>query len=54
MEIVLNPELCAEVTLLPVSQLGVDAAILFSDIMTPVTAMGIEILQLLRLMWEKL
>jgi len=42
MEIVYNPELCAEVTLLPVSQLGVDAAILFSDIMTPVTAMGID------------
>jgi len=31
MEIVYNPELCAEVTLLPVSQLGVDAAILFSE-----------------------
>jgi len=42
MEIVYNPELCAEVTLLPVSQLGVDAAILFSDIMTPVTAMNID------------
>jgi len=42
MEIVNNPTLCAEVTLLPVEQLGVDAAILFSDIMTPVTAMGID------------
>lgn len=42
MEIVCNPQLCAEVTLLPVSQLGVDAAILFSDIMTPVAAMNID------------
>lgn len=39
-EICQHPELCAEVTLLPVQQLGVDAAILFSDIMVPVGAMG--------------
>ncbi len=36
-----QPELCAQVTMLPVQQLGVDAAILFSDIMIPVGAMGV-------------
>lgn len=40
-EIVKHPEVCTEVTLLPVQQLGVDAAILFSDIMTPIESMGI-------------
>lgn len=40
MDIVHDPALCAEVTLLPVQQLGVDAAILFSDIMTPMAPMG--------------
>lgn len=34
------PELCVQVTTLPVQQLGVDAAILFSDIMVPVGAIG--------------
>jgi len=38
-----TPELCAEVTLQPVSRHGVDAAVLFADIMTPVVAMGIEV-----------
>ncbi len=42
MDIVHTPEVCAEVTLLPVRQLDVDAAILFSDIMTPLEAMGID------------
>lgn len=41
LEIVADPDRCAEVTLLPVQQLGVDAAILFSDIITPAAAMGI-------------
>lgn len=41
-EICKHPELCAEVTKLPVQQLGVDAAILFSDIMIPVGAMGMD------------
>ena len=35
-------ELCAEVTLLPVRQLGVDAAILFGDIMLPLGPMGVR------------
>lgn len=40
-EICQEPELCYTVTKLPVEQLGVDAAILFSDIMIPVGAMGL-------------
>src|SRR5437660_11951613 len=40
LEICRTPELAARVTKLPVEQLGVDAAILFSDIMIPVAAMG--------------
>jgi uroporphyrinogen decarboxylase len=39
-EVASTPELCAEVTLQPVRRHGVDAAVLFADIMTPVTAMG--------------
>ena len=38
-----TPELCAEVTLQPVRRLGVDAAVLFADIMTPVVAMGLDV-----------
>jgi len=34
-EISHNPALCAEITLQPVRRLGVDAAILYSDIMAP-------------------
>lgn len=37
------PEVCAEVTRLPVEQLGVDAAILFADIMTPLKHIGVEV-----------
>jgi len=36
-----NPELCAEVTSLPVEVLGVDAAIMFADIMLPLEGMGV-------------
>ena len=35
-----TPELCAEVTLQPVRRHGVDAAVLFADIMTPVLGDG--------------
>jgi uroporphyrinogen decarboxylase len=37
------PEVCAEVTRLPVEQLGVDAAILFADIMTPLKHIGVNV-----------
>jgi uroporphyrinogen decarboxylase len=42
-EIVARPELCAEVTLQPVRRHGVDAAVMFSDIMAPVVPMGIGV-----------
>jgi len=38
-----TPELCAEVTLQPVRRHGVDAAVMFADIMTPVLGMGIDV-----------
>jgi len=38
-----TPELAAQATLLPIDILGVDAAILFSDILIPVEAMGMEV-----------
>ncbi|MBB3186119.1 uroporphyrinogen decarboxylase [Microbacter margulisiae] len=38
-----NPELTAKVTLLPVQDLGVDAAILFSDILVIPEALGMEL-----------
>src|SRR5205807_4573744 len=42
-EICARPELCAEVTLQPVRAHGVDAAVMFADIMLPVLGMGIEV-----------
>src|SRR5919201_1056027 len=38
-----NPGLCAEVTLQPVRRHGVDAAVMFADIMLPVLGMGVEV-----------
>jgi uroporphyrinogen decarboxylase len=41
LELCRTPELCAQVTLLPVEQMGVDAAILFADIMLPLIGLGV-------------
>ncbi len=43
LELCKNPELACQVTLDPVRILGLDAAILFSDIMIPVEGMGIDL-----------
>ena len=42
-EVAGTPELCAEVTLQPVRRHGVDAAVMFADIMTPVVGMGLDV-----------
>ncbi len=42
-EMMADPKLAAEVTLLPIHDLGVDAAILFSDILVIPNAMGMEL-----------
>jgi uroporphyrinogen decarboxylase len=42
-DIVGQPELCAEVTLQPVRAHGVDAAVMFADIMFPVIGMGVDV-----------
>lgn len=43
LDICKQPEIAAEVTLQPVRRLGVDAAILFSDIVIPLQAMGVSL-----------
>jgi uroporphyrinogen decarboxylase len=42
-EVAGTPELCAEVTLQPVRRHGVDAAVMFADVMTPVVGMGLDV-----------
>jgi uroporphyrinogen decarboxylase len=42
LDICRSPELAAEVTITGAEQLGVDAAIIFSDLLLPVTPMGLE------------
>lgn len=41
LELAKRPDLCAEVTLMPVRELGVDAAVMFADIMLPLEPMGV-------------
>ena len=43
LELCKTPELAAEVTIQPIDYLGADAAILFSDILTPVEPMGMKL-----------
>ena len=43
LEACLQPDLAAEITLQPVRRHGVDAAILFSDIMTPLVLAGVDV-----------
>ena len=38
-----TPELATEITLMPIDQVGVDAAIIFSDILVVLQAMNIEV-----------
>ncbi|MEK3887517.1 uroporphyrinogen decarboxylase [Bacillus sp. FSL K6-3431] len=42
-EITHRPDICAYVTRLPVDMYGVDAAILYKDIMTPLPALGVDV-----------
>ena len=42
-EVCRQPELCAQVTLEPVETHGVDAAVMFADIMLPVLGMGVDV-----------
>ncbi len=41
MTVATTPELAVEATLMPVSRLGVDAAVLFADIMLPLASLGV-------------
>jgi uroporphyrinogen decarboxylase len=37
-----TPEVCKEITLMPIRELGVDAAVMFADIMLPLEGMGVN------------
>lgn len=41
LEMIRTPELCTEVTLMPVDIMGVDGAVLYADIMIPLYGMGV-------------
>jgi len=43
LELVRTPELAAQVTLQPIESFGLDAAIVFSDILPPLVGMGLEL-----------
>jgi uroporphyrinogen decarboxylase len=38
-----TPDLCAQVTLMPIDAFGVDAAVMFADIMLPLEPMGVDL-----------
>lgn len=38
-----TPELCAQVTMMPVKEFGVDGAVLYADIMLPLEGMGVSL-----------
>lgn len=43
LDLVRNPDVATQVTLQPVKELGVDAAILFADLLIPLEAMGVPV-----------
>jgi uroporphyrinogen decarboxylase len=43
LELIRTPELAAQVSLLPIDAFGLDAAIVFSDILPPLVGMGLEL-----------
>ncbi len=43
LEVIRTPELAAQVTLLPIEAFGLDAAIVFSDILPPLVGMGLDL-----------
>lgn len=43
LEVICTPELAAEITLQPINAFGMDAAIIFSDILPPLIGMGLDL-----------
>ncbi|HUG64951.1 MAG TPA: uroporphyrinogen decarboxylase [Gaiellaceae bacterium] len=43
LDVIRTPELAAQVTLLPIDAFGLDAAIIFSDILPPLVGMGLDL-----------